>query len=191
MPVPLLIIITGLPCTGKTRIAGQLAAQLGLPLLAKDAIKERLFDSLGWSDREWSKKLGRATFHLLFYFIEIELAAGHSLIAEARFFPQYDLATFNALRQRHPFRPLVVECVADGQILLDRFIRRSESGERHPGHVDHTTYAEAAALFLGEKPPPFQLGGSYIEIDTSDFTQLDYPALVAALRAEMDQGKVP
>jgi predicted kinase len=190
MPPPLLVIITGLPCTGKTTLARTIAAGLGLPLLAKDDIKERLFDSLGWSDREWSKKLGRATFDLLFYFIEVELRAGHSLIAEARFFSQYHLEVFQEMQQRQPFRPLVIECVADGEILLRRFIGRSESGERHPGHVDHTSYAEAEAVFLHEEPLPFDLGGKYIAVNTNDFSRVDPQELITGIRRELERGEV-
>ena len=186
MAPPLLVIITGLPCTGKTTLSRQLAAELGLPLIAKDDIKERLFDSLGWSDREWSKKLGGATFALLFYFIEIEVSVGRSLITESRFFPQFDLPHFQAIQQRHPFRPLVIECVADGKILFDRFVRRSESGERHPGHVDHTSYAEVQKVFYAEQTP-FKLGEKYIQVNTNNFDQLDLQALVAAVRAEMEE----
>ena len=80
----------------------------------------------------------------------------------------------------------MIELVADGDILLKRFIQRSELGERHPGHVDQTTYGEAVKTFCGEKPLPFDLGGRYIEVDTSDFSKVDPNALVSAIRAEME-----
>jgi shikimate kinase len=47
-----LIIISGLPCTGKTTLGRKLAQDLSLPLICRDSIKESLFDSLGYSDRE-------------------------------------------------------------------------------------------------------------------------------------------
>jgi len=187
MQPPLLVIITGLPCTGKTTLSRKIATELRLPLIAKDDIKERLFDSLGWSDREWSKKLGRATFDLLFYFIELEISAGRSLMVEARFFPQFHTEILQKIQQRHPFRPLVIECVAGGEILYQRFIQRCESGERHPGHVDQTSYAEET-LRRG-KPAPFDLGGKYIAVDTSDFNQVDERKLVSAICAELEQSR--
>ena len=52
-----LIIIWGLPCTGKTTLGPWLAKELGLPFVHKDGIKESLFESLGWKDRAWSKQL--------------------------------------------------------------------------------------------------------------------------------------
>jgi predicted kinase len=61
-----LIVVSGLPASGKTTLAHLLAAELRLPLVGRDDIKERLFESLGWSDREWSKRLGIASWDLLY-----------------------------------------------------------------------------------------------------------------------------
>ena len=57
-------IVTGPPGAGKSTLAEYLARELCLPLISKDGIKEILFDTLGWHDREWSKKLGHASFEL-------------------------------------------------------------------------------------------------------------------------------
>jgi predicted kinase len=40
------VLVSGAPATGKTTLAGPLAAALGFPLLAKDHIKETLHDAL-------------------------------------------------------------------------------------------------------------------------------------------------
>jgi adenylate kinase family enzyme len=40
----------GPPCSGKTTIGRELLADLSLPMLSKDMIKEILFDALGWGD---------------------------------------------------------------------------------------------------------------------------------------------
>jgi dephospho-CoA kinase len=42
------ILITGHPATGKTTLAHYLAQELGLPLLWRDGLKEKLADTLGW-----------------------------------------------------------------------------------------------------------------------------------------------
>lgn len=49
MPAPVLILITGAPCTGKTTIAQHLAGKFQLPVVHKDDIKERLFNRLDYS----------------------------------------------------------------------------------------------------------------------------------------------
>lgn len=61
-----LIIVNGLPGSGKTTLATQLAAGLSLPLFRKDAIKETLADALTAihpreeTRIEWSQQLGLA-----------------------------------------------------------------------------------------------------------------------------------
>ena len=45
------ILVCGLPATGKSTMAAYLSKQLGIPMFSKDAIKERLFDTLGFSSR--------------------------------------------------------------------------------------------------------------------------------------------
>jgi predicted kinase len=41
------VLVAGWPGSGKSTLAAALAAELGLPLLAKDEIKEALVDGLG------------------------------------------------------------------------------------------------------------------------------------------------
>jgi adenylate kinase family enzyme len=47
----MLIVVTGAPGSGKSTIAVPLAGRLGLPLIAKDDIKEALWDHVGPGDR--------------------------------------------------------------------------------------------------------------------------------------------
>ena len=54
-------MVTGPPASGKGSIEQDVAEALPAPLLAKDAIKEALFDGLGTGDVEWSQKLEIAT----------------------------------------------------------------------------------------------------------------------------------
>src|SRR5690348_10057954 len=124
MRAPFLIIVSGPPASGKTTLARQVARELGLPMLYKDGIKETLFDSLGWQDRAWSKKLGAATYYLLYYFLEAELAAGLSLVIESNFGPPAN-AEFRRLQDKYPFRPFQVMCRADGNTLVERYRARA------------------------------------------------------------------
>jgi hypothetical protein len=82
---PLLIIISGPPASGKTSIGRRVAHDLRMPYIGKDDIKERLFDALGVGDRSWSRKLGMATYDLLYWFVELQLQAGRSVIVESNF----------------------------------------------------------------------------------------------------------
>src|SRR3954453_10531269 len=86
VPLPRLVVVTGPPGAGKTTVAAALRERLGLPLMAKDALKETLGDALECAgDRHESQRLGMATFHVQFAVVRELLAAGVSLIAEGNF----------------------------------------------------------------------------------------------------------
>jgi predicted kinase len=180
-PPPLIIILTGAPGTGKTTLARRIAQELRLPLIAKDDIKESLFDSLGWNDRAWSQQLGRATMRLLFYFVETQIAAERSCIVESNF--RADLATeeFRALQARHDFVPLQVVLKCERDALAQRFRARWNGGARHPGHVDHLSSDEELAAILARDYRALDIGGRVIEIDTTDFGKIDYAELFHAI----------
>jgi len=56
--MPLLLVVTGMPSSGKTTVAEGLAGRLGLPLIAKDEIRESLYESVGAEDVSASARLG-------------------------------------------------------------------------------------------------------------------------------------
>jgi predicted kinase len=158
--VPLLVVVTGPPASGKTTIARALAAELGLPLLTKDDVKDILFDALGWSDREWSRNVGAASLDVLFLIVERQLAAGLPMIAESNFRNSEDAPRFRALP---PHRLVQIHLTAPREILLTRYGERS----KHPGHLGSTVVPEIAiGLDVGEWMP-LQLEGELIELDTS------------------------
>ena len=185
--VPLLLIISGPPCTGKTTLGRRLADDLRLPFIHKDGFKELLFDSLGWSDREWSKRLGQASYQLMFYFAETLLKAGCSFALEANFYPEFHTGLFRALQQKCPFNPLQVNCQARPEVVLERFRARSHTSERHPGHVDDSTLSELATALSSNRYLPLPLGGEVWVVDTTDFAKLDYPTLLRTVVAAVER----
>lgn len=65
------VLVNGVPASGKSRIAKALVAALtgrgvaAVPL-ALDTVKEALFEHLGTGDRDHNRMLGRASYHALF-----------------------------------------------------------------------------------------------------------------------------
>jgi predicted kinase len=184
-PKPVLVIITGLPCTGKTTLGKRIADEFGVPFLHKDGIKEVLFDVLGWQDRAWSRRLGVAGYALLYYFVEVQLAAGISCVVESNFHPEHATQQLLALRRRYDFQPVQVQCVTDGQVLYERFVRRAASGERHPGHVDLQTCEDLRPVLLKGRLDALDIGGEVYTVDTTDFSTVDYDALLSAIAPKM------
>ncbi len=180
-PPPLVIVVNGLPATGKTTLARRLATDLHLPLLAKDAIKETLFETLGWSDRAWSRRLGAATMALLFALLEEQLRAGQPCIVECNFYPDRDTGRFLDLAQIYHFTLFQILCVADGPTLYTRYCQRARSADRHPGHVETLNLDEHRELLLRGRLEPLGIGGALYELNTTDFAALDYAGLYAAI----------
>ena len=180
-----LVIISGPPCSGKTTLGRRLAQEFGLPLVSRDEIKETLFDTLGWSDREWSQRLGRASHELLYKFVEKMLDARASCIIESNFDPAYANQRFLALKKKYRFDSLEVRCIAEGQVLFERFISRAETGARHPGHVEQLQAEEQKSILLAGRLEPLNIGGTRIEVDTTDFKTIDYDRISNTLNAEL------
>ena len=116
MDAPLLVVVTGPPAAGKTTVARELAARLRLPLIAKDKIKEALFDGLGTGDAQWSQRLGPPTFGVMLALAEESLRAGASLVLEANFVRGGEVAARLAAL---PARFVQVQCSAPLEVLLE------------------------------------------------------------------------
>jgi predicted kinase len=179
--VPVLVVITGAPGTGKTTLARQLAQLQDLPLISKDDIKEVLFDALGWKDREWSKMLSAASLDLMFHYMAAELCVGRALIAESNFDCERDTPRFLALKARHPFVAFQIVCHTDPDLLATRYARRAQVSERHPGHVDHLLVKELDPVALLRKHGPLEIGGYLVEVNTTQTGAVDCASLSQAI----------
>jgi len=124
MAGPLVLVITGAPASGKTTIGRRLAADLSLPFLSKDLFKETLFDTLGWDDRAWSKRLGNPSMQLLYRCAAALLEARQSVALEANFYPQWDTAPLLQLEEQWACRFVQVLCEAPCALLAERFRAR-------------------------------------------------------------------
>lgn len=65
------IVVSGIPASGKTTLAHTIGERLRVPVISKDTIKEALFDALGTGDLERSRELGRAA-HIVMHALAAE-----------------------------------------------------------------------------------------------------------------------
>jgi hypothetical protein len=184
-PGPLAIIVTGLPSTGKTRLARRISKRFRLPLACKDDYKEAFFDTLGWGDRAWSRQLGQAAGDALRLFLVAHARAGEPCIIESNFPPEA-APELRAMQQAHPFRPFQIVCRTEGPVLLARF--RARVGRRHPGHGDEALAEDLAPLLLAGEYAPLEIGGKVYEVDTTDFDAVNYDGLKDAIEQELLRG---
>ncbi len=173
-----IVIVTGPPASGKTTLAGAVAEETRLPLLAKDALKEILYDVLGAGDVAWSRRLGLATYPLLYHVAESQLRASRSFVLEANFASREATDELRRLGERAPFRALQLVCGADAEVLVERYLARAST--RHRGHLDARRVDEVreAIALHGELDVP----GDVVRVDTTDWAAVDLPALVERAR---------
>jgi hypothetical protein len=57
-----------------------------------------------------------------------------------------------------------------------------QGGDRHPGHADAAVFDELWAYLAQERSPILEIGGEVIEVDTTDFAQINYPAILERVK---------
>lgn len=189
--LPVVIIVAGPPATGKTTLSRWLASELMLPLLNRDSIKEILFDTLGSRDRAWSQQLGAASYQLLYYSFQMLLQTGCACIVESNFQHPFDTVHMLRIQQTRLFTPLQIQCRTHPTVLHARFRQRSSSGERHPGHGDDVAAKTLDDVQMQGWSDPLALDGPIIDLDTTDFSAIDYPTLAATIRRMLGSSTQP
>jgi predicted kinase len=178
-----IVIVTGRPAAGKSTLAKWLSQELKLSLVSKDSIREELFDRLGWKDRKWAQELGRASVDMMFYFAHAELEVGHSIIMDNSFYPPVSNPRFQALKEKYQAESIQIVCDSDRETLFQRFKSRADSGNRHPGHGDQDVLDELYANLADNSSAVLEIGGSVIEVDTTDFARVNYQEILKQVKS--------
>jgi predicted kinase len=154
------VVVTGIPASGKTTVATALSAQLKWPLISKDVVKEALFDALGTGDLQWSQRLGRAG-HVVMYSLAATIPW---VILEAHF--QRGLAEPELLALNRRIVQIYCRCPVD--LAAERYRRRIDDPERHVGHLLEHQSDEVMEDWMKDPPTPLDLpDGLLVEIDTT------------------------
>lgn len=126
----MLVVVSGLPASGKSTVGAVLSERLSMPLIDKDTILEALFDTLGSPDRDERTRLSRASDEVLYRLAE---SSQRSILVN---WWNHDSAP---QRLRDIASSLVeVHCDCPVEVAAARFQER----RRHPGHHDGSLSAE-------------------------------------------------
>lgn len=168
---PVLISVSGSAASGKTTLAERLAHDLTLPLLSRDAFKERLMDVLGCAGRQRFRELGAASYAVLYEALERLVSAGIGAVVESNF--RRGVSEPELRQPLHGVRALQLHCRVSREIartrFRTRFRARAARGDRHPGHHedDPETVADFEASLMGGAHAPLDLSVPLLETDTA------------------------
>lgn len=193
-----IIILTGIPASGKTTFSKYLSKELGIPVISKDCIKEILFDDIGFQSREEKVKLGVASMDIMYAMAEESMKLGNPVILENNF-ENSSKPRLKELIKIYGYKVINIRFEGDISIIYDRFVRRDLSGERHLGHVTNECYppeepCDQVSTITLEKFEKmvisrgilgFDIGGEVIHIDTTDLNQVNYRGIINIIREKI------
>jgi predicted kinase len=154
--LPPLVIVSGPPAAGKSRLAASLCSSMHLPVVAKDAIKEVLMDHLGGGEA-----VGTVAFAVQFTIARSMLDGSCGLILEGAFF--HDQRELSSLVSRA--RAAIVHVEAPLDCLVERYTLRA--GERHPGHRGLEALPDLRTRVLSGAYEPPDLGIPVLRVDST------------------------
>ena len=197
---PNLIIIAGMPASGKSTVAGELSKIFAYPILEKDALKEELFDTIGFTCYAEKRRLDPATASVLLRCADSLLESGLSLILVNNFRTDMQDAV-QAMIDKHDCNTVMVFFGGDGDVFYRRYVDRDLKQVRHAGHVvqDHyplhegeqalytMTREEFADKFEKLGMADFKIDCPRIEVDATYPESIDIPALAEQIKKALSQ----
>lgn len=199
------ILVTGIPASGKSTMAEAISERLKLPVISKDAVKELLFDNVGFQSREEKVNLGIASMEIMYYVAGQLMKAGQSFILENNFEYSSEHAIKNLLDKYH-YSVLTITLTGDHKVIYQRFLERESSPDRHRGHVVNDCYPERESnpkelkstsisyenYMYGIKHRGFDaflVDGKQIKVDTTDFSKIDMDELFSQIEAWREENQ--
>jgi aminoglycoside phosphotransferase family enzyme/predicted kinase len=148
--LPLVIVICGVPASGKSHLAAALATASGLPQLSSDLVRKRLAGiepTQPAAAAHYIEEFNRATYAELGRLAASEALAHGGALVDATFRHRRDRDTFtHAFANRAPL--LLVECLTPASVLAERAAQR----ELDPSRVSDATLSVVLSEHLTWEP---------------------------------------
>jgi len=190
-----IIVLTGMPAAGKSTVAKALSKAFDLPVLEKDALKEAIFDTMGFSCYVEKRKTDHAANAVLLACAKALVENNRSMILDNNF-DEISAKALNEMICKYNLKCVIVFLGGDNDVFYQRYVERDRRKVRHLGHVlqehypplpgdalEHDmTREEFREKFEKRGIGRFECTGERIELDATDPAKIDIDALIERIR---------
>ncbi|MBE7203179.1 MAG: ROK family protein [Parafilimonas terrae] len=152
-PSKRLVMVNGVPASGKSSVALGLSALTGWPVFSLDTVKNPFLEEIESVDRPFNRKLGRASMMAMFALLR-EAPAGATVIMDAWFGFQPRAFVLPLMAASGATAIHEIWCEARPETVGARY--RARAASRLPGHPG-PDYAEELVA-LAQRAEPFRAG---------------------------------
>ncbi|MFB6469049.1 AAA family ATPase [Cytobacillus sp. Hz8] len=193
-----LILLAGLPGTGKTYLSEFIIKYLGeFYLLSQDELKEYYCDVFGYNNLEEKQRVEKIAWSKYYEIMERQMQLGKNIISDYPF-SQKQKPHIQQLVERYGYKVATIRLIADLNVLFERQKKRDLDPARHLSHIvtsykkgnyladrskadNLLTYEEFIKRCTTRGYDTFELGKLF-EVDVTDFTKVDYSKLVKDIK---------
>jgi hypothetical protein len=169
----MLVMVTGLPATGKSTIAKNLAKRLHGTLLRTDLIRKELLPRPRYTRKE--KDL---IYDVLLLVAKYLLRSGTTVVLDGTFYKRGLRKKVYAVASRTKSNLKIVECACPEHVIRRRMERRSKR-KRNLSDADYSVYKKIASQF---EP----IRRRHIVVDTSMFLNQNIVEIMHKIRTDRD-----
>ncbi|MCJ7841291.1 ATP-binding protein [Lederbergia sp. NSJ-179] len=195
----LLILLAGLPGTGKTYLSKFIMKKWGtFYILSQDDLKEYYCDLYGYHNLEEKLGIEKIAWTKYYEIMEQQMQRGRNIMSDYPF-SQKQKPHIQQLVERYGYEVITIRLTADLNVLFERQRKRDLDPERHLSHIvtsykkgdylanrgnanNLLSYEDFLERCTSRGYDTFQLGNLY-EVDVTDYTKVDYYKLLEEIRS--------
>lgn len=197
-----LILLAGLPGTGKTYLGNMINEKLGpFFILSPDELKEQYFDLFGYHNLKEKQEIEKMAWKNYYEVMKKQMSAKSNILSDYPFSEKQKPA-IQQLVEKHEYRVITIRLTADLDILFERQRKRDLDSSRHLSHIvtsyrkgdqlrdrsnadDLLTYEEFIKRCTTRGYDVFKMGKLF-EVNVTDFSRVNYFNLLEGIRLWME-----
>jgi dephospho-CoA kinase len=175
-----IILVSGMPGTGKTSFADWLSATLTMPLICYDRICVKTIETAKkyYEDEEQRKLLNVIPYEFFLFMCEELMKTSSPLIAEYLFSVKMN-ELLDGLMKKYHYTTITVHMDASTETAYNRFINRKRQNPEdfRPSDITLEKFTE-----FTKQNKDFRYGDYFISVDTDDFSAVSYDDIAAQVK---------